>query len=201
MNRLFRQLDSHITIILFGCFLVAINIVAMFNTSRLLKEIIVLILISSALGILAQTILPNGIGLETDITIIGADSDAVQIPTILINSQDGDDSTSNILLTDAFTAFTQGSALFLDARSQEDYQSGHIRGAINLPAHAFMDSLVFLDKLSLELTLITYCDGADCNASIDLAADLKLMGFARVHFFFGGWQEWIDAGFPTDTDH
>ena len=48
------------------------------------------------------------------------------------------------------------------------------------------------------MLLITYCDGEDCNASIDLAADLKMMGFARVVFFFGGWQEWLTAGYPTE---
>jgi 3-mercaptopyruvate sulfurtransferase SseA len=62
-----------------------------------------------------------------------------------------------------------------------------------------MDSLPYLEKLDPGRHIITYCDGEDCNASIDLAADLKMMGFANVNFFFGGWQEWRDAGYPIES--
>ena len=171
------------------------------NTSKLIKEILTIGLFASILGITAQTILPNGIGLITETTLIGSDSTAVAIPTITINPRNGNEDAANILLPDAYTAFVNGSALFIDARSQDDYQKGHIKGAINIPAHAFMDSLQYLDNLNLNQILITYCDGADCNASIDLAADLKLMGFEQIYFFFGGWVEWQTAGYPTEAEH
>ncbi len=172
----------------------------MTHVPRLIREIVVICFISSMVGILAQTVLPNGIALKTNITVIGADSSAVSIPTIMLNPENDDGAASNIVLAEAYSAFRQGSALFLDARSHDDFQSGHIEGAINLPAHAFMDSLTFLDELNLDQPLITYCDGADCNASIDLAAGLKMMGFTQVYFFFGGWKEWVTAKYPVNSE-
>ncbi len=166
----------------------------------LLKEILIFTLISSILGITAQAILPNGIGLTTELTIMTSDSSEVAIPSVIIDPNGNHNIVSNISLREAFVAYQNGSALFLDTRSEEDFQAGHILGAINLPVHAFLDSLSFLENLDPDQLLITYCDGADCNASIDLAADLKMMEFSRVAFFFGGWQEWQTAGYPTESN-
>jgi rhodanese-related sulfurtransferase len=169
------------------------------QSNKLIKEILTLFAISIILGISAQTVLPNGIGIRTEVTVIGDDSTAVAIPSVSINPSGDADGASNISLKNAYLAYENNSALFLDARNTEDYRAGHIRRAINLPVHAFMDSLQFLESLDMNRLIITYCDGEDCNASIDLAADLKMMGFTRVNFFFGGWQEWRDAGYPVES--
>lgn len=153
-------------------------------------------LVSILLGLTAQVVLPNGIGLKTQLTLINSDSGETTVPTVTINPNGNEHEATSIGIYDAYLAYLEGSGLFLDARDQDDYQQGHISGAINLPAHAFMDSLSMLDNLPKQQVLITYCDGVDCNASIDLAADLKTMGFARVYFFFEGWQEWQTAGYP-----
>ncbi len=164
-----------------------------------LREILTLLAVSAVVGISAQAILPNGIGLITEITVIGDDSTGVAVPSVSINPSGDDESASNISLSNAYSAYENNSALFFDARSPEEFNAGHIRGAINLPAHAFMDSLQYLESLNFDGHIITYCDGEDCNASIDLAADLKMMGFSKVNFFFGGWLEWRDAGYPIES--
>ncbi len=168
------------------------------NLKSLSKDMLKLIVISVVLGVTAQTILPNGIGLKTELVQVGNDSSQIAVPAISINPEGAETAAENITLPDAFQAHQNGSALFIDARSSDDYNKGHIQGAINLPVHAFMDSLTYLETLNFESQIITYCDGADCNASIDLAADLKMMGFTRVAFFFGGWQEWEDAEYPIE---
>ena len=168
------------------------------SLSTLIKEILLLVLISGVIGIAAQTVLPNGIGLKTDLILVGNDSSQVSVPAITINPRGDDTGAGNITLAEAYLAHQDGAALFFDARSSEEYAEGHIQAAINLPVHAFMDSLAFLENLNFDSQIITYCDGADCNASIDLAADLKMMGFTRVVFFFGGWQEWQKAEYPVE---
>ncbi|MBT4035056.1 MAG: rhodanese-like domain-containing protein [Candidatus Marinimicrobia bacterium] len=167
--------------------------------NKLIKDILTLIILSTLLGITAQAVLPNGIGLKTEITMVGDDSTAVAVPAVSINPNGNGDAASNISLENAHAAYENNAALFFDARSPEDFSSGHINQAINLPVHAFMDSLPYLENLNLSRHIITYCDGEDCNASIDLAADLKMMGFSNVNFFFGGWQEWRDAGYPIES--
>lgn len=159
---------------------------------------IVLVVISILLGITAQFILPNGIELRTEITYIGDDSTGVAVAAVAINPNGLEESATNIELEAVYAAFQNNSAILFDARSPEEYAKGHIAGAVNLPVHAFMDSLTYLETLGMDTHIITYCDGEDCNASIDLAADIKMMGFSQVNFFFGGSLEWEEAGYPME---
>jgi len=162
--------------------------------NKLLKDIIILVVVSAVLGIAAQSILPNGIGLFTETTFIGD----VKVADVSINPSGEATAASNIELESAYTAFQDTLTIFFDARNPDAYATGHIAQAINLPVFAFMDSLPYLETLDLDTPIITYCDGEDCNASIDLAADLKMMGFSKVNFFFGGWLEWTSAGYPIE---
>lgn len=166
--------------------------------TKLLKDIFLLLIISTVLGILAQFILPNGIGLKTEIMVLGDDVTGVEVAAIAINPTGEEDTATNIELQQVYEAFLNGTAILLDARSPEEYAKGHIQGAVNIPVHAFLDSLTYLENLGMDTHIITYCDGEDCNASIDLAADIKMMGFTKVNFFFGGSLEWESAGYPME---
>ena len=167
------------------------------TTRSLSYQIFGFLIVSVLLGATAQVVLPNGISAITDITMIESDSGTVAIPSVSINPQRNELPAVSISLKDALSAYGTQQALFLDARTPGDYTQGHILGAVNLPVEDFMDSLDYLDTLPKGQMIITYCDGEDCNASIDLAADLSLMGFTRVFFFFGGWQQWSAAGYPV----
>jgi len=47
-------------------------------------------------------------------------------------------------------------------------------------------------------TIVTYCDGRECDLSVDLANYLFFeRKFPRVLIFHGGWQEWLTKGLPT----
>jgi hypothetical protein len=59
-----------------------------------------------------------------------------------------------VSLDDAYTAYQDGSAVFVDARSLEQYQQGHIPGALSLPADEIAGRL---DELDPDDPIITYC--------------------------------------------
>lgn len=59
-----------------------------------------------------------------------------------------------ISLTDAKTAFDNGSALFIDVRDTEYYDARHIRGALNIPYSELETRMKELDPNQL---IITYC--------------------------------------------
>jgi len=166
---------------------------------KLIKDMSLLLIISIVLGVSAQAVIPNGLSLRTKVTILGDDSTGVAVAAVAVNPNSEIESATNIVLEDAYAAYLSESTLFLDAREHDAFLKSHIKGARNLPAHAFMDSLDFLDALPLDTSIITYCDGEDCNASIDLAANLKMMGFTQVNFFFGGSLEWQEAGYPMES--
>jgi len=156
------------------------------------------VLVATLLGLAAQPLLPNGISPITDITLIETDAGNVAVPRVSINPTSNGVEAKSIALTAAYEAFLQETTLFLDAREAPAFAEGHIQDAVNLPVEAFMDSLEYLDRIASERMIITYCDGEDCNASIDLAGELMVMGFSNVYFFFGGWQEWMEAGYPIE---
>jgi len=106
---------------------------------------------------------------------------------------------NDIFLQSVREKFDYGLAIFLDCRSTPLFEEGHIPGALSIPSHEFDDLLPgFLSHCSIDYEYITYCDGTDCDSSVIVANNLKSMGFVNVHIFFGGWNEWVKAGFPVE---
>lgn len=99
---------------------------------------------------------------------------------------------------EALQLFRSGKALFLDARHEFDYELGHIAGAVNLPLKEFEEKRNLLASLSKDTLIVTYCDGQECNSSLELATKLSAAGFSKVKFFFGGWREWQMHNNPTE---
>lgn len=104
-----------------------------------------------------------------------------------------------VSVDEAGQVFESGEALFVDARSNEDYKAGHIRGAVNLPwqdvSQSFTKTARFLEGRAM---IITYCDGESCDLSHELALFLKDMGFNNVRVLVNGWTVWREKGLPWD---
>ena len=108
---------------------------------------------------------------------------------------------SNIEMISLATAkelFESNNAIFIDARHEFDYEAGHIHGAVNVALKKFDTHLTWLNRISKDKLLIVYCDGAECNSSIELAVKLMESGFTNVKVSFGGWQEWNSAKLPIE---
>lgn len=101
-------------------------------------------------------------------------------------------------LDEARSLFENGQALFIDARHEFDYKLGHIKGAINIPLNEYDAKKSILAEYAKEKIIIAYCDGAECNSSIELAARLFADGFTSVKIFFGGWREWSGGQLPVE---
>jgi rhodanese-related sulfurtransferase len=99
---------------------------------------------------------------------------------------------------EAIVLFNARTALFVDARHDYDFKLGHIKGAISAPLKDFNLTTSPLVDVSRNTTIITYCDGAECNSSIELAKVLSEAGFIDVRMFFGGWNEWRQHGGATE---
>ena len=102
-----------------------------------------------------------------------------------------------VSLEEARTQCVEGNAVFLDARSPEDYARGHIRCAQNIPWQSFADHIdrvwgAFPD----DAWIVTYCDGDQCSLGEDLARELMAMGYLNVKVLVNGWTRWREAGHP-----
>ena len=104
-----------------------------------------------------------------------------------------------ITLDEAIDHFRQGTALFVDARSVDDFRTGHIDGAFNIPDESFGEYIgPFQAANPPDTLLITYCDGKACPLSLNLAEKLILAGFDKVYHLRDGWGEWRRNGLPAD---
>ena len=87
--------------------------------------------------------------------------------------------------------FDNGSVLFVDARSTDNYEEGHIPGAVSLPIGRFDDLIdAFLDNYAIEQPIVTYCSGRTCEDSHNLAQLLTDIGYADVKVFIDGYPGW-----------
>lgn len=99
-------------------------------------------------------------------------------------------------------ALHERGAFFLDARRREDYDAGHIAGAIWMPAQRVMtkDGQDDLNFIAPGDTVVIYCTGGDCDASENTAIRIQQMAFDFVLQIMGqGYDDWSAAGLPTEA--
>jgi rhodanese-related sulfurtransferase len=107
-----------------------------------------------------------------------------------------------ISLEEAKALCSDKDAVFLDARSPEDYAQGHIRCAQNIPWQSFDEYIdhVF-ETIPDNAWIVTYCDGEHCSLSEDLAKELLSMGYENMKVLLNGWTRWLEAGLPVEKIH
>jgi len=103
-----------------------------------------------------------------------------------------------IHLAEAQKIFESQGAIFIDARHSFDYRLGHIKGAINIPLAEYDQMKEAINAIPKEKEIVVYCDGAECNSSIQFAVKLSSEGFNSVKIFFGGWREWEAKSLPVE---
>jgi rhodanese-related sulfurtransferase/DNA-binding MarR family transcriptional regulator len=87
----------------------------------------------------------------------------------------------------------KGLVTVLDVRPAEEYASGHIPGAINVPIEKLES---FLAKLPRRKEVIAYCRGPYCLMSFDAVEKLRKRGW-RARRLENGLPEWRAAGLPV----
>lgn len=85
-------------------------------------------------------------------------------------------------------------AVLLDVRPRQEFEAGHLRGALNIP----LDELTGrMKELPRDRKIIAYCRGVYCVLA-DEAADLLLAEGFDIVRLEGGWPEWQSEGRPID---
>ena len=106
-----------------------------------------------------------------------------------------------ISLDEAKNLHVSKNAVFMDARPHEEYAAGHIQGAVSLPwQDAERKAIDVIGQLPDDTRFITYCDGATCSLSKELALFLENLGFSDVRVLVNGWSVWKEAGLPIEME-
>ncbi|MEW7993697.1 MAG: metalloregulator ArsR/SmtB family transcription factor [gamma proteobacterium symbiont of Clathrolucina costata] len=104
------------------------------------------------------------------------------------------DSLEPIPASELLERAKQGLVTVLDVRPSEEYESGHLPGAINIPLHELE---THLDKLDPEREVVAYCRGPHCVLAFDAVAKLRQKGLT-AHRLEGGLPEWMLEGLPVE---
>jgi rhodanese-related sulfurtransferase/DNA-binding transcriptional ArsR family regulator len=85
-----------------------------------------------------------------------------------------------------------GGVLLIDVRPREEYQAGHIPGALSLPLPELAERL---QELPRDRTIVAYCRGPYCVLSLHAAQTLERAGFS-VARLVDGVGDWRALGLP-----
>jgi ArsR family transcriptional regulator len=82
----------------------------------------------------------------------------------------------------------------IDTRPPEEFNAGHLPGALNLPLSTLRRRL---RELPRDREIVAYCRGQYCVLSYEAVAELRRRGF-KAFRLEGGYPEWRAAGLPVE---
>ena len=83
----------------------------------------------------------------------------------------------------------------LDVRPREEYEAGHLPGAVNIPVKEIKRRR---HQLPHDQEIVAYCRGPYCVLAYDAVQNLRTAGL-RARRLQGGFPEWKAAGLPTES--
>ena len=87
-------------------------------------------------------------------------------------------------------------AVFLDVREREEWDEGHIPGALHLP-RGWLESRIEREVTDRAKSIIAYC--ASGNRSVFAARTLEELGYENVVSLAGGINDWKRHGYPLEV--
>ncbi len=136
---------------------------------------------------------PNGIALVGQWDLSQGVVSAIGKNDVVMDELEIDD------ITHAKSLYDTGNVLFVDARSFEDFNDGHINGAVSLPVGRYDEQIDgFLELYDLDRPIITYCSGRTCEDSHHLARLLMERGYMNISVMIDGFPGWETEGYPID---
>jgi molybdopterin/thiamine biosynthesis adenylyltransferase/rhodanese-related sulfurtransferase len=88
----------------------------------------------------------------------------------------------------------EDSALFVDVREQDEWDEGHIPGAVHIP-RGYLESRIETAAPDRARQVVVYCAGGSRSAFA--AKTLEELGYENVVSLAGGYTDWKRNGYPT----
>lgn len=106
------------------------------------------------------------------------------------------EAAKRITREEAMKLVKQGKAVYVDVRTKETFDSGHLPGALNLPGSQL---LARVRELPPGKMAITYCACEKEHTAAQAVLNLNTRGFKNTAALIGGWYEWTALGLPTEA--
>lgn len=123
--------------------------------------------------------------------------DLPEITSSTIDAELAEKGFKEISVDEAYEIFISNEDfLFVDVRSKEEYDSGHVKGAIHIPAAQLEDRIKEIPQAKIT---VVYCIGKGCSSSTYAAKILVSHGFTQIYKMGGiGIIEWMQKEYPTE---
>lgn len=163
-----------------------------------LKQFVLLAVAAAVIGLGINLVSPHSIPFVGDYRELSSGDGPIVPPS----AEPGD--PPFIAIDDAYLEYNEGKAIFVDARDDEEFKCGTIKGAISMPFEYLPDGDLapYFDSVLAgapkDARIITFCGGEECDLSLQLARNLQVVGYTNLAIFFGGAREWEDAKLPMD---
>jgi rhodanese-related sulfurtransferase len=146
---------------------------------RLFKDIVIIIVAASAVGLAVNLFHPRG--------FVPVSREDLALKRVVTISE-----------PEAKIKYDAGMALFIDAREREEFAAARIAGAENIPSvnppSAALDAVMGRPR-----ELVLYCDGVECGAAAKLARAIIARGYGRNIYVIGnGFPGWEERGYPVE---
>lgn len=86
----------------------------------------------------------------------------------------------------------------IDARKTSDRdEAGWIEGSIGLPNYDTNEDSLKKHIASKSTPVLFYCNGVKCGRSVESSKKAVSLGYEKIYWFRGGWEEWMQKGMPV----
>jgi rhodanese-related sulfurtransferase len=106
---------------------------------------------------------------------------------------DGRDELQPVTLGELRRLVRDAGVTVIDVRPQDEYEAGHIPGAVSIPVAELKQRLRELPK---RREVVAYCRGPYCVFALEAVTLLRKRGF-KARRSEEGWPAWRDAGHPV----
>ncbi|WP_165985051.1 metalloregulator ArsR/SmtB family transcription factor [Streptomyces sp. YIM 98790] len=124
-----------------------------------------------------------------------AESRLAEVEQILRSYLDGDGTLERITREELVRRSLSGDVCVIDVRPVEEYEAGHIPGAVSVP---FQELSTRLSLLPEDTDIVAYCRGPHCVLAPKAAQILRRSGL-RALVLEDGMPEWRAGGLPVST--
>jgi rhodanese-related sulfurtransferase len=169
----------------------------------LLREIAAVVAMAVAVGFTYNAFAPDSLTLirTAPVLVAVADSAIFGAPAAVEGAPAGDSAaqgTFRVLnLEQMKRAVAEEKGLLADARTPDEYEAGHIPGAVNFYAMAPEDWVERIAEVPRDTLVMIYCSNPHCPFGRTLAEFLGSFGFTNLLLFDDGWDAWSGAGLPS----
>ena len=95
--------------------------------------------------------------------------------------------------------FLKKAGVFVDIRSEAEFKSDHIPGAVSQPFHAFFRNFGRFEKAHPKAgTYVFYCFEPACREGQPMLSWMGRRGYGKAVWMYGGLSRWIQGGYPVE---